>query len=463
MNDENLHNSPFVPQIAYNAFGANNLKSMDYNPMSQMNHQHSQYNNNMNVINNRSEVEGKIYQSLTPNNKRSMNKFNMPSSNTKGDIIINDSFTTGNQIPQFNNSRTPNAYSANLLTYNNIVSKENIPQPMNFRKSNNLENPIHIIMKNVSAKGWRITGNDNVINLFNSFELLTFLENEIKEGRNINTYCINDVEIDVLFIPNFLYECLKENLPMMRDKLMMNRQQFMNNNTQCPPRKNYSNKFSVVENLNSPPQTNQLMMNKVSSHDVGSSNHMNKFNNLPYMNSNNRMNTMNSNVINNDLLKNNVLNNNMHFNSFMQQQQQYNVSPRKNINTNIYNNNVAENNNQMMNQVSYGMNHQMFNPMSTNNNNIPIRPMNFNFNVNLVNSELSLNNIILNQNEDKNQINFPLFSENKTDLFSTNFNNEDKGSDCIRQIEKSTPLKNMKNKFSATYEKSKTVTPNIDK
>jgi hypothetical protein len=320
-------------------------------------------------------------------------------------------------------------------------------------------------MKNLAAKGWRITGNDNMVNLFNSFELLTFLESEVKEGRNINAYCINDADIDVHFIPNFLYECLKENLPVMREKLLMSRQQFVGNNTQCPPRKNYSNKFSVVENLNSPPQntnnSNNLMMSKVSSHDVNSTNHMNKFNTLPYMNSNNRMNS--SNVINNDKNVMN-LNSNINFNPYIQQQQQqYGVSPRKNMsmsmNSNIYN--VAENNNQTMNQVPYGMNQQMFNPMINNNNNMPIRPMNFNFNVNLVNSELSLNNIILNQNEDKNQINFPLFSENKTDLFSTNYN-DDKGSDCIRQIEKSTPLKNMKNKFSATYEKSKIVT-NIDK
>jgi hypothetical protein len=367
------------------------------------------------MINNRTEFEGKTYQSITPNNKHpGMNKFNLISSGVKGSSL---SVNTSDSNPQ-PYSRTPNHLSSNVTYQSKYSSPQNNP---NFRKTNNLENAIQLIMKNLNLKAWKLVDNENSVRVLNSLEMFSFLENEINEGRNISNFCINDIELDVHFLPNFLFDCLKENLALIKEKMTIVSQRPQPYNVPIQQRKNIPNKFSMAET----PQSNnaQLMMGKTFSQDgvmSNSSNLMNKFGNLPYRN---RCTVSTNNVIHEsfapNLLQSNLLNNqyipygqtnliNPHYNTMFQS-----ISPSNVTNTNIH-------------------------------------PMNFNFNVNLVNSELSLNNIIL--ADDKSGV--PLFSQDRKTEGVIYGENES----CVRQIEKSTPLKNMKNKYTATYEKSKNAT-----
>ena len=443
----------------------------------------NQMNNNMPfynipVLNNRQEIEGKITQNIASNSKRNMNKFNIAGNNLKAGLIINTNENILNQHSMPSTFLTPNNNNnMNLLSITHKQTDQMNSHPLtpqynlNNRKIPNLDNPIHIILKNASMKGWRIIDGTNTIKLFNSHELHTFLENEIIEGRNISAYCINDIDLDIHFIPNFLFECLKENLPIIKEKMVQNqpRSPYYVNHGQSQ-RKNFVNKYSNLENFStSSTQASQppLVLNKIYSHD--SMMNMNKFNKVAI--SNNNMLNNNQNILSDScmFLKNNGKAYMPSFNG------KGSISP---IKTNPNDLNIEnQTRSHYINQLPYNV-RPVFNSISPvndiNKNQYPpmnqVRPMNFNFNVNFVNSELSINNIILNTDEKNEHISMPFFSpENKKSILNGVYfnNNNNDGIEkspefCQRQIEKSTPLKNIKNKYSATYEKSKNVTCNIE-
>ena len=78
-----------------------------------------------------------------------------------------------------------------------------------------LENPIQIITKNLTNKGWLISEGDNIRGVFNSIDLLNFLNLEIKNQRNINNQIIIDIETDIYFKSDVLCESLKEIIPKL--------------------------------------------------------------------------------------------------------------------------------------------------------------------------------------------------------------------------------------------------------
>jgi hypothetical protein len=299
--------------------------------------------------------------------------------------------------------------------------------------------------------------------LFNSHELYSFLENEINEGKNISNYCINDVDLDILFIPNFLFECLKENLHLIKDKMNQNipRSPYYMNPGQSQ-RKNFVNKYSNLENFStSSTQASQpsLVLNKIYSHDTMMN--MNKFNKVP-ISSNNLMNNNHNMMSDHGLFYKNT--GKTYMPSF---NYRGSISPLKTHPNELNIENQSRSN--YMNNLPYNV-RPIFNSISPvndmNKNQFPInqvRPINFNFNVNFVNSELSINSAILNSDEKNDHLSMPFFSpENKKSILNgVYFNNNDvveKSPEFYqRQIEKTTPLKNIKNKYSATYERAKTL------
>jgi hypothetical protein len=471
LNDIKHHNPLLTKQTAMNP-PFKNTGNNDFNNNLMTNN--IPFYNMPQVLNNRQEIEGKLPQNMAANTKRNMNKFNISNSNLKAGLMINTNENVLNQHSMPPTFLTPNNTNFNLLS---ITPKQNdqmnshplTPQyNINNRKIPNLDNPIHIILKNIPVKGWRINDGLNTIRMFNSHELYTFLENEILEGKNISTYCINDVDHDILFIPNFLYECLKENYLLIKEKMTQNmpRSPYYMNPGQSQ-RKNFVNKYSSLENFStSSTQASQppLLLNKMYSHDTMMN--MNKFNKVP-ISSSNLMNT-NQNMMSDPLLflKNSGKTYMPSFNA------KGSISPLKTHPNELNIENQSRSN--YINQLPYNV-RPVFNSISPvndmNKNQYPInqvRPSNFNFNVNFVNSELSINNIILNADEKNEQISMPFFSpENKKSIlngvyFNNNDVNEKSPEFCQRQIEKMTPLKNIKNKYSATYEKSKNVTYNIE-
>ena len=491
----NLEDLSNTPHIFINNLDENKNHSNNSNTPNSINN-HNYINNlnqqlcfnNLQVVNKRSEIEGKSLQNLTSTN-RNMNKFNISANTLKSGLMVNTNDNILNQQTQSCISNVFNNYPRqnNMMTMTPKQSDFQNSHPStpssqfhnnNIRKMLNFENPIQLIIKNINIKGWRIVDNDNSIKTFNSLELLSFLEIEINEGRNINNYCITDFELDIHFIPNFLFECLKENIQLIKEKMNLNRNfrppLFISNNQCQPARKNFTNKYSNLENFStSSTQGSQppLILNKMYSHDHAVSiNNINKFNNLPLSN---------RNLIHNNMQDPNIFmkNNTPMMINLMQPQYNLNgsISP---INTHpndlMVENQLGSN---LRNKFPYNMMPPYNLPQSNNINdqiksNFPVnqlRPMNFNFNVNFVNNELSLNNIILNSEEKNEQIQMPFFSpDNKKSilngLYFNNLNeNSEKSPEFFqRQIEKSTPLKNMKNKYTPAYEKSKVITPNFE-
>jgi len=119
-----------------------------------------------------------------------------------------------NQV-SYNNKFSNPKISSNNSNNNSINNINNNNQPEDGEEAIFLENPIQLIAKNIVIKGWYVSENEKIIDFFNSADLFGFLNYELKNGRNINNYWITDIETDIYFKPDNLYENLKESIPKL--------------------------------------------------------------------------------------------------------------------------------------------------------------------------------------------------------------------------------------------------------
>lgn len=282
----------------------------------------------------------------------------------KSENLLNNMNTLENEANSLNNNR-------NELPFSN---------PLQF-----LENPIYVVIKNLNQKGWVITlaDTEKVINCFNSFELLAFYEGELKKGLSINSLCATDYDTDMCFTPQNLYEVIKDNLVMLKNKkkeqlqllhnqaminkMTMNSLNLIKNNSkgnlmnqtkQVPPQHtipgNTSNKKSGSDNKgnNNKDGSNNANFNQ----NVGSLNNQNSNLNPNFLNpiSMNQINPLNSL---NPMNMMNQMNHYMMVANNMQMMKNQNI--RSTINLNNANNTSNVNNN--LNNVSSNVNNNNFN------------------------------------------------------------------------------------------------------
>jgi len=453
-------------------------------------------------------------------NQKGMNKYNnnpqeqfsnfnmMPEPNTNNYAYFSNPLPMQMQNNNFPQKPFLNQHPNNQNTVNHYTPKQ---ESIN-------ENPINLIIKNYSYKGWVIIDNDVVVKSFNSHELLNFLDQEIKEGKNIQSYFINDCDADFHFNPSFLYESLKESLPKLMDTFKQksndNDNSNSNNNQKSTTNPSFRQSSNLVNmknrmnqmNMNSNfintnlPMNNYIPNNQFFSPSNCNMNNMNfkndfidfpnnnfefnKYSNINFLNSlisPNKGRVMNQVNYNNEIYNpilftknkvintnNNNINNNL-INNYGNRKIQYNSSNNVIEKTNL-NNNFPINNNMSMKNSSnmivsnkYNLNHNNDNPLIQNQNKTNLSnnllldnqggniPMNLNLNVNLVNSDLSLNNIYV-QSDNNNIIQNPsLFSPDNKNFSNINKTPNIQGQ---RQIEKSAQVKTIKNKYSLTYNKN---------
>lgn len=113
------------------------------------------------------------------------------------------------QNNNYNNLNQVNINNNNFNGFNNNLNQQfNYNCPDNF-----LEEPLFLVKRNTNVKGWQVKENDRIIASMNSYELLMFLENRLKnEKLGLNNIWIFDSMSDIYFTPITLYDVLKENI-----------------------------------------------------------------------------------------------------------------------------------------------------------------------------------------------------------------------------------------------------------
>lgn len=360
---------------------------------------------------------------------------------------------TGNNAGLHGRTQSPNFMSAIYTTF--------------------LENPIYVVTKNLLHRGWVITlaDTEKVINCFNSFELLAFYDNEIKNGRKIDTLYATDYDTDMCFTPHLLYDIIKENneklKALKKDQMLLMQQQMMVNNMGMNHggMKKFGNIMSNMQsmkgmggmnnfnNVNNPSSIPNFSINqnnipgnttnkKAKNLGVQSQN-SNEFprstsnpnfnfqgnytntqmNNFYMMNNGGSIN-MNSFNVNNQRSFNGSMNmNNMNMNST----KAYSTASNEKMMNNNQNFKLpfpnfgypnTFNQQQMRPGAGFGNMMQQFPYMMNNSNYSNQRPnLNLNVNVNIVNNDIKMNNIMINSNSNN-------LSKSNSDLNNSNLSLE---------------------------------------
>lgn len=104
----------------------------------------------------------------------------------------------------------------NHLMNNFPMDNKYFPPNNNNCPENFLEDPLYLVKRNVNIKGWYIKENDKIMATMNSYDLLIFLENRMKnEKMGLKNLWIFDSMSDIYYTPMTLYEVLRENINLI--------------------------------------------------------------------------------------------------------------------------------------------------------------------------------------------------------------------------------------------------------
>jgi len=177
----------------------------------------------------------------------------MPNNNFENNAFMNNPYPNNNYV-NFNQVNTPFT-NINNISYNGF-NKSNLNQQVNYSCPDNfLEDPLYLVKNNINVKGWQVKENDRIIASMNSYELLMFLENRLKnEKLGINNIWVFDSMTDIYYTPMTLYEVLKENvnilLPPSQNRFLPIQNQIPFNQANMMPRNINGNHFNHEDLIN---------------------------------------------------------------------------------------------------------------------------------------------------------------------------------------------------------------------
>ena len=128
-----------------------------------------------------------------------------------------------NMNPQFEPNMNPMNMNAMNMNMNGMNPNSNSNANFDNEEedmTNLLENPVNIVQKNITKRGWFLMAEkDKIMGNFNSIDLLSFLDEKFRSGFKFEGMWLTDYDTDIYFTPTNLYEILKENLPKIIDQI----------------------------------------------------------------------------------------------------------------------------------------------------------------------------------------------------------------------------------------------------